>query len=112
MKHLRITVVNKMSSACTCHIDPNKCLWCKFRVKKYGGYPLKDIRNDMWLINGTTEAEGVILDLVTEVENLRLAQIRLIEELERADEYSDKLNWKLFWETKDKIINSIIEKRK
>jgi hypothetical protein len=100
-----------MSSACTCHIDPVKCIWCKFRVKEYGGYPLKDIRDDMWLINGTTEAEGVILDLVEEVENLIITQIRLVEELERADEYSDKLKWKLFWETKDKTIAEIINRK-
>jgi hypothetical protein len=81
-------------------------------VKEYGGYPLKDIRGDMWLINGTTEAEGVILDLVEEVENLIITQIRLIEELEKADEYSDKLKWKLFWETKDKITKEFIDKRK
>lgn len=25
-----------MSSACTCHIDPDKCFWCKVRVGTFG----------------------------------------------------------------------------
>lgn len=50
--------------------------------------------------------------LEQENDQLRTTQTKLIELLRKADEHSDKLEWKLFWESKDKIIYDLINKKK
>lgn len=49
--------------------------------------------------------------LVDEIDKLRDIQTKLIDQLKKADEYADKIEWKLFWETKDEIINKVLQKR-
>nr|WP_235851676.1 hypothetical protein [Heyndrickxia camelliae] len=50
--------------------------------------------------------------LQIENKKLRDTQNKLIQLLQKADEYSDKLEWKLFWETKDKIVKEVMKKNR
>ncbi|MBD1379135.1 hypothetical protein [Metabacillus arenae] len=52
-----------------------------------------------------------VSELEMENQKLKETQDKLIEQLKKADEYSDKIEWKLFWETKDKIVNDIIKRK-
>lgn len=46
-----------------------------------------------------------------EISKLKIIQERLIEQLKKADEYSDKLEWKLFWEAKDEILEEVSKRK-
>lgn len=81
-------------------------------MKKYAGYTLKEIIEEPYIITGELDAIDIMKELAEENIKLRDTQVKLIELLKKADEYSDKLGWKLFWETKDKMIEEVNKSKK
>lgn len=81
-------------------------------VKKYSGYTAEEIINQAHIITDDQLAINIMKELAEENIKLRNTVKMLIKLLQKADEYADKLEWKLFWDAKDKIIKEIINKNK
>jgi hypothetical protein len=63
-------------------------------------------------INMTKENAEILKSIVDELIEKRETQKKLIQLLEKADDYSDRLEWKLMMKDLPEITERLIEKRK
>lgn len=80
--------------------------------KRYSGYTAEEIIKKAHIITGEQLAIDIMKKLAEENIRFRNTVKTLIKLLQKADGYADKLEWKLFWETKDKIVEEVINKNK